>query len=647
MKLISLVQPNFQTGPRQLNVFFLPYSAGCVWAYAAANQSVAENFNLDQIIWKRQSVDEIVPRLALNDVVIFSTYVWNRQYNYTVAKNIKKINPCVEIIFGGPEPAVNDSEFFIKHPYIDYVVKKEGEQIFLSLLLHIIDPNSTTPKGLLINQGGTVLDTGDAERIADLSILPSPYLTGVFDKIVSANPDIKWSATLETNRGCPYQCTFCDWGSLTYNKVKQFPIEKVYAEIDWIGDHCDGVYVADANFGMFVERDGGIVEKIINTHKNKPGLNYFYINWAKNQKTEVIELIKKFTNETDKLVSNGLTVSVQSTTPEVLDIIKRTNLRQHKIKEIFQLAEDNKVPVYTELIMGLPGETHESFKDTVYHVIECGNHYGIDIFHCQLLENSELSQVQREVYNIKTTKWSDYISPLQAVDQEDNPDIVENIEVVVETSTMPKQQMLNTASWSAFMMMFHFYGFSTQISQFLKKYNNKSYKDFYTKLYQTFCQDVYFKNIYNQLRENYQDLFDHGKIKNPLVTITSYNAINISSGLLTKVHVDQRVDYTFEFLKRFLQDHCQLPEIMINQLIDYQRQITFTFDKIKNHQGTTVDYDYDFYGYLNHDQQLTSLVQLKFIKTWLQQEQTFENFINQLYFRKKQRIGLLLVEKQQ
>jgi len=59
---------------------------------------------------------------------------------------------------------------------------------------------------------------------------------------------------------------------------------------------------------------------------------------------------------------------------------------------------------------------------------------------------------------------------LQAVDQEDNPDIVENIEVVIETSTMPKQQMLNTASWSAFMMMFHFYGFSTQISQFLKKY---------------------------------------------------------------------------------------------------------------------------------------------------------------------------------
>ena len=67
----------------------------------------------------------------------------------------------------------------------------------------------------------------------DLDVLPSPHLTGVFDHIVKNNSNYKFHMTLETNRGCPYQCTFCDWGSLTYNKIKKFDIDRVFAEIEW------------------------------------------------------------------------------------------------------------------------------------------------------------------------------------------------------------------------------------------------------------------------------------------------------------------------------------------------------------------------------------------------------------------------------
>jgi radical SAM superfamily enzyme YgiQ (UPF0313 family) len=638
---ISLVQPNFQTGPSHLNIFFLPYSVGCIWSYACSNATIADHYKLDQVIWRRDPIDEISQRLASNNIVLFSLYVWNRQYNYTLAKKIKEINPDVITVFGGPEVPVSDPEIFEKHPYIDYVVKKEGEQVFLSLLEYLDHQTESLPAGLLVNQCGRPLDTGNSDRVSDLSILPSPYLTGVFDKIVADNPEVKWTATLETNRGCPYQCTFCDWGSLTYNKVKQFPIDRVFAELEWVGKHCDGMWLADANFGMFIDRDRAILDKVIEVHRKGPGLRFFYTTWAKNQKSDVVELIKKLSAEST-LVSNGLTVSVQSMTPEVLDIIKRTNLKQHKIKEIFDLAEKNNLQVYTELILGLPGETVESFMNSVYEVMEAGNHHGIEIYQGLLLENAELTQVQKEIYNIKTKNWYN-VSPLQTVDDQSDPELLESIAVITETSTLPKEDMLRIMTWTAFISAFHFYGFSTQVSRFLRKYVDESYKDFYKKLYDSYCQDSYFSSIHNEQRENYRSLIDHGKILNPMVNLLSLNGINVTSGILMRTHIDDRVDHTFKFLKEFVKKNYNLPVSLLDQLLDYQQQSLFTHKKSQKFYESIVTYDYNFYEFLTNDEILDSTVTLKFSTKHIQHDLRFKDFIESLYFRKKQAFGLLKI----
>ena len=59
-----------------------------------------------------------------------------------------------------------------------------------------------------------------APRLRELSPLPSPYLENVFEPLLDANPDERWLALWETNRGCPFSCTFCDWGSATAAKEK-------------------------------------------------------------------------------------------------------------------------------------------------------------------------------------------------------------------------------------------------------------------------------------------------------------------------------------------------------------------------------------------------------------------------------------------
>ncbi len=81
--------------------------------------------------------------------------------------------------------------------------------------------------------------------------MPSPYLTGIFDELIKENPEEKWLASWETNRGCPFSCTYCDWGSATNSKVSRMHLDRVYAELDWFSKNkVEFIFCCDANFGM-------------------------------------------------------------------------------------------------------------------------------------------------------------------------------------------------------------------------------------------------------------------------------------------------------------------------------------------------------------------------------------------------------------
>lgn len=641
MKKVSFVQPNFQQGPTEINAYFLPYSVGCLWAYASSIDEISKHYTLGKVVWKRDNINELAKKLAISDVVAFSSYIWNRNYNYALAQEIKLKNPSVKIVFGGPEPAVTDCEFFNKHPYVDFVIKKEGEVIFKELLLSLLTDSTPQVPGLLINVNNSVVDTGNGARILDLGVLPSPYLTGFFDKIVADNPGVTWNATIETNRGCPYACTFCDWGSLTYNKVRQFPMERVLQELEWIGQHCELLYVADANFGMFIERDRTIVDCIIDVSNKHQVTKYFYTSWAKNQRNEVFELIKKLTTESDTLNPNGLTVSVQSLDPGVLEIIKRTNLKQHKIKEIFDLAQANQIPVYTEVILGLPGETLESFKRTVFSLIESNNHHGIEIIQCQVLENAELNLLQRKLYNIKTAPVYDYMSRSA---ETDNPSAVESIEIITETSTMPVDDMLEAQVWSSFMHLFHMFGFSTQVAKYLHKAHAVSYSEFYQGLYQHVKQDTYLGCCLDDLRQHYKSWMTQGYLDNPLSTSVSQTGVNLITALTLQVHLDSRVNHVIQLVDDFVTKNYQFDPVLQSQLITYQQHCIVWYEKIKQLPIKNT-FDFDFYGYLDQDTNLTTPTTM-FFDFPEDKNITSNKFYENIYYGRKRGFGRSYVIKQ-
>lgn len=630
-KKVSFVQPNFQQGPRDLNAFYLPYSIGVLWSYALQSQKVKENYELDCIIWRRDPIATIVEQLASNDIVAFSTYVWNHQYNYKLAAAIKKFNPNVITIFGGPEPAISDPDFFKKNPFIDIVVKLEGEITFTRILENIDNSIDHIP-GLLINKNLEAVDTGIAERVSNLGDVPSPYVSGVFDKLIDDNPGIVWNVVLETNRGCPYACTFCDWGSLTYNKVKKFDLDRVFAEIEWFSEKkCDWVNIADANFGMFYERDSMIIDKFIEVQNRNGYPRNYIMAWAKNQKREVIDLVKRLRNTSD--YSAGLTVAIQSLNETVLDISKRRNMEINRLEEMFELCEKNNIPLYTELIRGLPGETAESWRENFWRLFRSGNHHGITVYQAQMIENAEMNLLQRKIHNIKTVTIPDYFSNSFTTDLEIN----ECIEIVASTNQMPTDKMIESAMFTWFVNTFHIDGVSTFLSRFVAKYCGVDYSEFYKDLRVFLQSDAWYAAEQQEMQQYYTKWFTTGVISHPDLAGMRIKGINLAHRTLLKIHIDNKYDHVYNLLETFMQRY-NIDQDLISDLILLQQNYLVVHDKIDRYP-LNLSLKHNVYEYIVFGQDLERRSTQHILEFTEDKDITFQNFIEKLYFARRGNFG--------
>jgi putative methyltransferase len=640
MKKISLVQPNFQQGPKEFNAHYLPYSVGVLWAYVNQFESIKSNYQLEDLIWRRDNIDETVSKLSKCDIVGFSTYVWNKNYNYALARRLKELNPSCIIIFGGPEMPITKKNIFEKLPFADVVIKSEGE-IILRQLLDAITDNTPWEDicGLVINRNGVAVDTGDGDRISSLEDMPSPYLTGVFDKIMAETQGVEWNATVETNRGCPYACTFCDWGSLTYNKVKKFNLEKVFAELEWIGQNgCGFVTITDANFGMFVERDNAIADKLIEVQEKYGCPNSFSMSWAKDQKPEVFDIVFKLIK--NPKFNQGLTVSVQSMDLDVLENIKRKNLAQHKIENIFALCDKNNVPVYTEIILGLPGETKDTWKEGFYKIYRAGNHTGINILHAQMLENAEMNLLQKKLYGITSVPVYDYMSGSYNYNE-----LQECVEVVTGTKDMPTDEMLDSQTFSWFMQTFHINGLTTYISRFLYKNADIDYSTFYDKLWNYLITDPWFVQECKELRQYYQNWMIDGKINHPNISNIEVHGWNIIHRTTLNMHLNRKYDYVFDLIEKFVMSEFNIDHDCLTQLLQFQRNYVVDYDRISQFPYT-VNFDYDFLGYMLDNSELKTTVAYKF-DFHESKDISLDRFLENIYFGRKRNFGKALITKEQ
>lgn len=432
---------------------YLPLAAGLLDAYARRHAERPERYRFLPYIFSRIPLDEAVAQFAQADVVGLSTYVWNANISLAIARNLKELRPDRLIVLGGPQVPAEPEDFLRRHPWVDVVVHGEGERTFLQLLEAYPGNDWRAIRGIsYFDRNGTYHHPSPAERITDLSDIPSPYLERAFEPLMAAHPRQTWLAMWETNRGCPFSCTFCDWGSATATKIATFPMDRVRAEFDWMADkRIEFVMCCDANFGI-LPRDVDIAVMAAETRQRTGYPKALSVQNTKNA-TERAYLTQKIL--VDAGLSKGVTISVQSMDAVTLENIKRKNITLETFEELQRRFVGEGVITYTDFILGLPGETADSFMNGVAHLIENGQHNRIQFNNLSILPNAEMGDpAYIRKFGLQTVPTP--IVNIHGV-LDDLPDgIHEEQQLVIATATMPPEDWRRVRAFAFVAALLHF-----------------------------------------------------------------------------------------------------------------------------------------------------------------------------------------------
>jgi putative methyltransferase len=522
-KKIALAQFNYAYG----NEYFFPYSVAALWSYVKfSSKIVRDSFDEAEFYFKRDESEKLIIELAKFDIVAFSSYVWNWELNKFLAESIKKLNDKVIVIFGGPQVPDKADNFFLEHPYVNFLVHSEGEKTFTNLLekylnedlLKLLSMNQKemlryelvngTLHGVSINSKSYSRKWTPWPELMSLEKLPSPYLDQTADLILEKNKDVIFQATWETTRGCPYQCTFCDWGSLTLSKLRRFDIERLEHEIEWFSQNkIDFVFGADANFGI-LERDEKIAESLSKSKILSGFPKKFRVSYAKNSTERVLRIAETLNSVG---MDKGITLSVQSMDMDVLEEIKRKNLKIGDLKKFVEEYRRKKIATYTEVIMGLPGETRETFKAGITKLLKAGVHDALSIYNCGILPNAELnSQEQKSLHEIKSIRTPIFMNHSTPK----NEKIIEYEEIIISTKSMSVDDWKWMYSFSWAIQSFHTLNLTQLISVVLEKYFGITYENFYESLLEEAANspDSFLGNLYNSyVIRQFEKVFSGGE----------------------------------------------------------------------------------------------------------------------------------------
>ena len=584
-KNVYFVQANSIYGSDKKTVYF-PYAVGCIQAYCMQDRTIANAYAFQKIVYYRKPIKTLVEELENPYMVMFSCSVWNTEYDKAAAAAIKERYPDCLIVFGGHSIS-SDGQFLEQYPYIDFLAHRFGEEPIAGLLTALAEGKtpSDVPNLSFRETDGTVVTTPYAPQTG--TDYPSPYLTGVFDDLME--DDVSFSALLESNRGCPNSCSFCDWSSLK-SKVRLFPMERVKAEIDWFVRHdIEFVYCADANFCLF-SRDAEIMEYVARSKKEFGYPKVFRVFFTKNKFDFVFDIGKK-------LVENGLeramTISFQSVSPEVLANIGRKNISTEDFRKLMLRYNENQISTYSELIVGLPGETYESFCEGLCVMLENGQHYAVSVYPCELLPNSEMGQPWYiEKYKIKTLRI-----PFRAIHttpdaQED--DITEYGDYVVSTYSMDETDWIRSLVFSNYVQAMHNLGLLRAVAVWCRYALQVPYETFYKELIEDSRAhaDRFLGRLYRTVYDLCNGVLEQKNAFVAQLPDTEGLLWGFEEILFLEAYRDLGAFYAE--VKAWVKSRFGQAEAL-DALFDYQRDII----KKIGRETVVIDSDYDFYSYFD------------------------------------------------
>ena len=337
---------------------------------------------------------------GLQPVFGFSCYTWNVAEFVDIARRIKTTFPAALVVAGGPH--VQRAQDFLYEDGIDVIALGEAEETFCDLLDARTSDEWSEISGLaFLDASGRVTETAPRSRSTALDEFPTA-LDYIELRDDDGAPRYRQVA-YETSRGCPYRCSFCEWGTGAIGtKMYQFSLDRIRSDLERLmqGGVRD-VWLSDSNFGALRE-DLAKTEVVLELREEYGLPKTFATSWSKNHNKRVQKIVRLL-HDHDLLSHYHL--ALQTLTPRALELSHRTNMRANDYEPIVKSLAEDGIPVAAELIWGLPGDTLQEFEAGLDHLFTIFPN--INIFGYTLLPGTEFFE-RRDEYQLETIPVAGY-----------------------------------------------------------------------------------------------------------------------------------------------------------------------------------------------------------------------------------------------
>lgn len=373
------------------------------WSWADPNLDYSDAYALAKTIADHQPT-----------VVGFSVYIWNEKFSLTLAKKLKELSPTTYVIWGGPQCDIHYNEnFFQTHPYIDLVVPSDayGERSISDILNNISENNQLIPTDI---QYSYYPGTNRVRQFNSLSPNKreykwpnNPYRAQhqyliPFIKQNNDQHQQRFWLTIETSRGCPYKCSFCDWGGGTYTKTVKKDFSIVLDELTWAGENqIDAVSFTDANFGLF-PIDIEYIKHVVST-KQKYGFPKQVLIQPTKTKIDQLTKIYKLLGENEML--SHYQIAIQDLNDEVKKNVDRIDFKfEDQVAMFKELQKVKDLPIWIESILGLPGSSIDTVKEGIQRISLEKLQYPLSHHWAMLPATPAAAPAYREKFKLVTVK---------------------------------------------------------------------------------------------------------------------------------------------------------------------------------------------------------------------------------------------------
>ena len=281
------------------------------------------------------------------DKIIFSTYIWNKEYIVEIVKELKKVLPNVEIILGGPEVSYKWEKFMANMPEVDALLLGEGENV----LLNFLTKEEDKVLGVVSRKNDEIVFNGIEPIIENLDIVPFPYEDWELE-------DRTKIFYYESSRGCPFSCSYCL--SSIDKTVRYYSLDRVKKDLKrFLDSPIKLLKFVDRTFNLRKERYMEIWKFLLENYRE--GITFHFEINANIFDDETLDFLEK--------VPKGyfqFEIGVQSINPETMVAIKRNNILDKLAHNVRRISRN--IHLHLDLIAGLPYETYDIFKDSFNYV---------------------------------------------------------------------------------------------------------------------------------------------------------------------------------------------------------------------------------------------------------------------------------------